>query len=1025
MFSLRANSAVAVACFVALLAPALSSAQVNGTRSIKPQVQKGTGTAEQEILTLQPGSAPFERTLAGGQTHSYQITLEAGQYFHVVADQRGIDVVVRLFGPHGDRMAEIDSPNGVQGPEPLFWIAEKPGTYRLQVSSPSKDAGTGRYQLSTVVVRDAAAQDRDRVAAQQAFAEGVRLYSARGTKESLELGIRQFKEALAIWRSLGERSSEGQAAFCLGVTFHSLGDYQAALAYHRQAQDAFRTLNDPGEEAAVLDAIGLVYRDQGEPQKALDYLNQTLDLLQTLDQPGMEGNALYDIGLTYYDLGEGQRALDYFLRSLPLRRASGDRHQEAQSLTMIGRAHQMLNHKQMALDSFNRALRIRRALHDQRGEGTTLTGIGSVYFDLGEYRKALRFYYRSLILRHMAGDRRGESYTLSFIGDAYKKLGNFSKALEYYSRALPLRRDVGDRVGEAQTLAAMAVAQRNLGLLSEARARIEEALGIFESLRGNVVSPELRSSFLASVHGRYEFYIDLLMRFHQREPSAGYDRLALEAAQRFRARSFLELMAESKIDLRQDLTPDQRQHEAALLERISVIQKQLFKSNIAPEREQQLKKDLGTAEDDLERFGSELRETNPEYAAIHYPEPITLDRMQQELLDADTTLVEYVLGDDRSFAWAVSRSALNIALLPPRKQIERQVSLYRQGLMEKTSALTVQPALQRINVQSTQLYRTLLRPLESALGSSHKLIIVPDGLLSYLPFETLLIPDAVSGNSARRPVSTGYRKPLFLLQRFAISYSPSASALASVRTRARGAAGPAMSLLAFGDPLYHAENVNPAIVRPAGMPAQSYKERGLDLTQLPFTRAEVSAISSLFPPPQEKIYLGVDATEANVKAEKLDQYRYLHFAAHGYVDEESPARSGIVLSLTADPKEDGVLQTGEIMRLRLNADLVTLSACRTGLGRLVNGEGVVGLSRAFFYAGARSLVVSLWNVNDMATSELMASFYQNLNRGLPKDEALRQAKLTLMKAHRGGWRHPYFWAPFVLIGHATKQDEGW
>jgi CHAT domain-containing protein len=227
-------------------------------------------------------------------------------------------------------------------------------------------------------------------------------------------------------------------------------------------------------------------------------------------------------------------------------------------------------------------------------------------------------------------------------------------------------------------------------------------------------------------------------------------------------------------------------------------------------------------------------------------------------------------------------------------------------------------------------------------------------------------------------------------------------------------------LIAFGDPVYDREGAD-AGERSAARTTKSevlrlYAERGFEFNRLPYTREEVTGIGALFPAAKRQVYLGAAAGEQAVKAENLGQYRYVHFAAHGYIDEEKPTRSGIVLSLYNDAREDGVLQMSEVMGLRLNADLVTLSACRTGLGKLVKGEGIIGLTRSFFHAGARSVVVSLWNVNDLATSELMKAFYQNLNRGLAKDEALRQAKLTLMKGGQRAWRHPYYWASFVLVG---------
>lgn len=200
------------------------------------------------------------------------------------------------------------------------------------------------------------------------------------------------------------------------------------------------------------------------------------------------------------------------------------------------------------------------------------------------------------------------------------------------------------------------------------------------------------------------------------------------------------------------------------------------------------------------------------------------------------------------------------------------------------------------------------------------------------------------------------------------------------------------------------------------MAAEDYAERGFSFVRLPYTRDEVLAISNLFPLDQRHVYLGAEAREETVKSEKLDDFRFIHFATHSFLDEIRPGRSGILLSRAPQSLEDGILQMGEIMRLKMNADLVTLSACSTGLGKLVNGEGVLGLTRAFFYAGARNVAVLLWNVNDFATATLMVSFYRHLSRGVPESEALRQAKLSLLHSSQPLWHHPYFWAAFVIEG---------
>ena len=353
----------------------------------------------------------------------------------------------------------------------------------------------------------------------------------------------------------------------------------------------------------------------------------------------------------------------------------------------------------------------------------------------------------------------------------------------------------------------------------------------------------------------------------------------------------------------------------------------------------------------------------------------------RQQLDADTALVEFQLGEPRSFVWVVSHGDVRVASLPGQREIERLVASWRVSLTTRVSALTAERSRAQVDQQGRVLYDRLLRPVDDALAQAHRLIVIPDGTLTSMPFEALV----------RR--ATGGR-PEYLCERVAISYAPSASALAALRASPpRPRRG--RTLLAFGDPDY------------GGLAA---------LTPLPATRDEVTAIAGLYDAADRQVYLGAAARVERMKSERLDQYRYLHFAAHGRFDEGHPSRSGIMLASGHSSTAENVLTVDEIRALHLDADLVTLSACATGLGRLVGGEGLLGLARAFFYAGSRSVVTSLWNVNDNATAALMTSFYTNLNNGLWKTEALRAAKRELMHHTRIEWRHPYYWAAFTLAG---------
>jgi CHAT domain-containing protein len=318
--------------------------------------------------------------------------------------------------------------------------------------------------------------------------------------------------------------------------------------------------------------------------------------------------------------------------------------------------------------------------------------------------------------------------------------------------------------------------------------------------------------------------------------------------------------------------------------------------------------------------------------------------------------------------------------LPPRGQIESAVGAYRAKL--------ARPSPDDTGAVSRELYRMLLGGAEAMLEGERRILIVPDGILYYLPFEAL-----------------SPRPGRFLVEDFTIGYAPSVSVFAALRPARTPRAH---DLLAYGDPVFSQSEA-------VGMQSV-YRSAGLSLSRLPNTKTEVEQIGALFPRARKKLRLGPEATEASVKAERLGAYRLIHFATHAVIDERAPARSGIVLSLVDAGKEDGVLRASEIFNLNLNADLVTLSACRTGLGKVVRGEGMLGLARAMLYAGSSRVLVSLWEVNDVTTPALMKSFYAGLREGQGVAEALRQAKINMIHSDRPAHRQPHFWAPFVVSG---------
>lgn len=332
--------------------------------------------------------------------------------------------------------------------------------------------------------------------------------------------------------------------------------------------------------------------------------------------------------------------------------------------------------------------------------------------------------------------------------------------------------------------------------------------------------------------------------------------------------------------------------------------------------------------------------------------------------------------------------------LPPRGTIERAVKDYR-------ALIARQPKGSQFDAWQAPAeapYSMLIKPALPDLASQRPLVIVPDGLLHYLPFETL----RTAGRDGR---------PQCLVEQFAVSYMPSVSVLAEFAQPRPGQARK-MDLLAYGDPVFSWAGVgsSPSADLVLGM----YASAGIHFPKLPNTRREVESIGRLFPVERRTTFLGLAATEASVKHTNLLDYRLLHFATHAIVDDRVPARSGIVLSLVNTGEEDGILRMNEVFNLEMNADLVVLSACQTGLGNLVRGEGMVGLTRAFLYAGARRVAVSLWDVNDLTAPDFMQSFYRRLRQGAAPAGALRSAKIEMLHSDSPVRANPYFWAPFVL-----------
>jgi CHAT domain-containing protein len=824
------------------------------------------------------------------------------------------------------------------------------------------------------------------------------------------------RQALDLSEKSGDKSRAAMAMVYLESAIAYQGRLTEALEIAQKSVAVARESGDKKVLEQALNSLASITGGLGRYEEALGIFYECLDLAREIQDSTMQYMSLLNIGEAYVRSDDPDNA------ELPLQESLRIAHELKPNLRARNpskKAEEMallnLGAMEMARHHYRGALKYYEQVHESKPESSlwvvsALQGMAASYEQLGEPQRAIEFLDQAIPIAKKAASGAEHRSLLSALGANQEKLGNFESALASENEALALIHDAGgDPDSEWQVESRIAHIEHALGNNDQALEHYKKSISGIELLRSVALNTEEgRAGVVEKSRSTYAETADLLIDLHR-------EKEALEMVERARARAFLDMLAESRVGVADELTLDQHNQEHSILSRIAGAQKGVWNQNISSPEKRKNEADLSVAESDLEKLHLQIRESNPHYASLEYPQPIQVETIQSKLLDDRTALIEYLLGDKRSLAWVVTKDKVTISILPARKEIEQRVAQYRNVLRERVSALTLEQSLTRINVLGTKLYDLIFKPIENNTRGSENLIIVPDGTLAYLPFEALVTTPA-------------HRRGLYLAEKFTVVYGPSASALVTVQEMNRPVAT-GKTLLAFGDPTVNPENElhknasgqsgkSISKVRIASS-AEEYVERGFSLVRLPYTRDEVIGISKLFPPEQQQLYLGAEAREETVKSEKLDDFRYIHFATHGFLDELHPSRSGILLSRTQKSEEDGILQTGEIMRLKLNADIVTLSACSTGLGRFVDGEGVLGLTRAFFYAGAKNVAVSLWNVNDSATSMLMKSFYLNLRRGLPKREALREAKLGLLRSSQPSFRHPYFWAAFVLQGQAN------
>jgi len=1026
--------------------------------------RRGGQMTDQKMETLAPGQK-IEHRLPGGEKESYGLALDAGSFTAVAVEQRGLDVVVRLFDPSGEALTEVDSPTGNTGVERVTAVADTAGTYRLEVEAFTGAEPTATYVIHLEARRPATDADRTLVAADRVFAQGEDLrrakkYDAARTKyrealdkyRSLENRQREadalnragwmdhelekypeavdlLRQALTAYEDLGNRRLQAATANRLGRVLLVVGQLGEAEKENRRALDLFVELGDRNGEADAANNLGNVYKWSGRTEEALAAYERAQKLWQDLGNAPDQVTAQLNIADVYLDNGDAEIALSALERALAGARDTGFRRAEAAIQVKAGEALMRLERFDEARKRLQEALAIRQELDDRRGQAVVLGSLATLGLKTGALPEAHEDSEKALRLSVEVDDSLGQALAHQKLGRYYYAAGDPEAALKEHELALPLFEHAGDRRSAASARFGIARALYASGDYAGTRKVLEEVLSSAESLRADSASLELRSSYFASRRRYWDLYIACLMRLHEQAPDSRFDLLALQATERWRARGLLDLLAEAGVQIRDGAPQELLDREQSISTELDALARERLDTGRSIS--QAALHDLSSRETklllELDRTRSKILRQSSRFAELSNPDPLNLSQIQRNLLDPDTLLVTYFLGEERSFLWTVSRKSVASHVLPPRSEIETAAKDYYELLSRHSR----RAENHRAEV-GAKLGEMLLGPIAQELQKpvAKRLVVVADGALHYLPFTALPAPAAAAQEDGE-----------LLIDHHEVVRLPSASVLASLRRGEAERKRAPKTIAVIADPVFEkddpriaqasasgtAEPNGPTAGQAAGQGADSGAHGALgralrdarsgSLRRLPGSAEEARAILALVPKDSRFSALGFDASYPLVDGDRLAKYRIIHFATHGLIDRTHPELSGLALSLfdrQGEPQR-GFLRLHDIYNLHLDAQLVVLSACDTGLGEELEGEGLVGLTRGFLYAGTPRVIQSLWEVGDASTAELMRRFYEQLlQKDLAPAAALREAQLSMRRDP--DWSSPLQWAAFVFQG---------
>lgn len=971
-----------------------------------------------------------------GDVHRYALDLDAGDFFELHVAQAEGAANISLIGPDGTTVRQLGMFERTPHDGYLMGVTSEPGRYRVDLRFVGAEPGPGRYTLRVVTLQPASDRDRAR---DQCFAINVDANCLARVQrlESLTQAIDLFQQAASCWGALEDRALEASTLVSLGSIAGIFSQFGAhAIAAHTRLIEIHRASGNTAGELGSLQDLAVEYNDAGRFDRSLDTATRAHHLAVEIGSRSAEARTLRDIALAASLVGDYARARASATAALEVATATGDTTILALSTYDLGRLDALAGDFDAARSRFEHALRLgapNRAVPE-----LTLLQLGLLHLQRGEYDEAERRLNEHLAMRRTSIQREQEALARLGLGDVHMARGQRDKAAELYVAARDLLArgqsatncvaeervgrldldggrledasgrfarmiDIGKRTGHlpciAQARGAMADLAVRHGDLDTAATYAREVVELNERFREAVPNLESRALGFGAIAPAFERAVDISMQQAARGDRAAAAR-AFELNERSLARALLDQISEANIDERAVISTELATERQRVREQWRARLAELQIATRQPagkERADALLSEITSLEVRVRDLETKADASDARRPGLLRPPHLDLPRIQA-LLDEDTQLLEYALGARQSYVWVVSATELRAFTLAPRADIIAAAQAVHEDL---GSASTASLPVARERRQA--LARLVLEPAASAL-TARRIVVVATGPLALIPFATLPIPE-------RSPAAP-------MLSRYEIVHVPSATTLSAMRTLSARRSPPRKTAVVLADPIF--EGTDPRAQGAQQVPATGARraatELGRSFPRLPFSRMEAAAISAMLPGKVTMLTDGA-AIRARVLGSALADYRVVHFATHGLVHPEIASLSSIVLSFvdqTGAP-QDPFVRLSDIYEMRLNADVVVLSACSTAMGKNVPGEGPIGLARAFMYAGAPRVIASLWQVNDNATAELMKRFYHGmlLDRLTPA-AALRRAQLQIAAVPR--WASPYFWAPFVLQG---------